>query len=412
MYCYRVTILVRDDVARIVFLTIYDRFNKPCFSCIKTKNANTIIELYKPGIRKPIKEVRKAILSINRLLTIASDEGHEIITSDFKRAIKAFELPIDSRDYNIYDIHLTKSMPYTGSNNDMEIIKKAADKIYDNYKTSNYQKLLSNVSVVYQDLENRGLILNDINVRPIWSLQTYSGRSKSLEFNIQGYSDNDYVRAPNVVSRSVLIHFDWISADLRAAAILSKDNRLVDSFLKSDPYTILMDHINNNATDSQMSREECKLFMLKSINSMDTNDILYKAYPKLCDWIESIRTLTGDSDGYAQTIMHRRFKMSSAKNALAVLNGAMQGSVAHAMHNVLRNVWLKCGSSIVADIHDSLVLSVPEDQRVINATIDTVLPIMMYPFEGLLPDSHCFPVKVSIGRKWKKWKLLKTYRGE
>lgn len=399
-------------MARIVFLTIYDRSNKPCFSCIKTKNANTIIELYKPGIKKPIKEVRKAVATINSLLTKASDEGHEIITTDFKRVIKSFELPIDDRDYNVYDIHLSKPIPYTGNSSDIELVKKAADKIYENYKTASYQKLLSNVSVVYQDLENRGLIINDISMHPLWSLQTYSGRSKSLEFNIQGYSDNDYVRATSVDNKSILIHFDWISADLRAASILAKDDQLIDSFLRSDPYTVLMDHINSNAIESQLNREDCKLFMLKSINSMDTNDILEKVYPQLCKWIKGIRTLTESSEGYAETLLQRRFKMSSAKNALAVLNGAMQGSVAHAMHNVLRNVWLKCGSNIVADIHDSLVLSVPEDQKIINATIDTVLPIMMYPFEGLLQEKHCFPVKVSIGRKWKKWKLFKTYRGE
>jgi hypothetical protein len=57
-----------------------------------------------------------------------------------------------------------------------------------------------------------------------------------------------------------------------------------------------------------------------------------------------------------------------------------------------------------------LVVSAAPDGAEIKAVIDIIAPIMLYPFEGVLDSNPSFPLEVSIGKKWKKWKLHKIYR--
>jgi hypothetical protein len=396
----------------IAFLALYNKTsNKPVCACLRINDHYKIYELYRAGIKKPIIEVKKAIHQIKEILLKANDNNNTIITNNFKQLLISFDLPIDDREYNVYDIQSDVHSPLISSNDpikDIDFLVKATERLIK-LKLRAYQKAYANASVVYQDLENKGLFVNDTLVFPKWSLQTYSGRSKSLDFNIQGYYENDRISSIAAGSKSVLLHFDWISADLRMASLLSQDKKLQDSFIESDPYTVFMESIRSEG--ESLTREESKLFMLRSINSMDVDaSALMDVYPGLCKWINKIKSITQIEDGYAQTLLGRKFKLSNSKNALAVLNGAMQGSVAHAMHIVLREVWCKCPGYVVADIHDSLVLSIPNDPQIIKSVIDVVVPIMMFPFKKYCDDNPCFPLKVSIGNRWKHWKLYKTYR--
>lgn len=109
-------------------------------------------------------------------------------------------------------------------------------------------------------------------------------------------------------------------------------------------------------------------------------------------------------------MLNRKFKLARAKNELAVLNGIMQGSVAHAMQRTIRRIWEKLPTKLVGEIHDCLVMSSSPDQKEIKSIIEIVTPIMMHPFEGIIEDNPRFPLNVSIGKKWKKLKPYKTYR--
>jgi len=88
----------------------------------------------------------------------------------------------------------------------------------------------------------------------------------------------------------------------------------------------------------------------------------------------------------------------------------MQGSVAHAMQLTIRKVWERLGHRLLMEGHDSLVVTASPDAGEIKATISAVVPIMLHPFQDVLPDNPAFPLKVSIGKRWKKWKLYATYR--
>ncbi len=389
--------------------TIFDS-HKPRTVGIKIDDDIQIYDLFRPGARKPIKTINDTIKKIRELILNANDTGCKIITSNFKSIISAYGLPIDDRIYNVYDMHLDSSSIIKSTNNESKdalLVRKILDKMCCKQPLE-YQKLISNAAIVYQDMENRGIIVNDTEMYPQWSMQTFSGRSKSTVFNIQGHYEEDKIRSKNSDESYVLLHFDWISADIRVASILSKDRALIDSFVNSDPYTYMMNILNTD--QNQLSRDEYKIFLLKSINSMNNNSELETIYPNLGKWIDECYKGTRDSNNHLETIMERRFKVSKAKNDLAVLNGVMQGSVAHAMHSAIRRIWEKLGSSIITEIHDSIVLSVPNDGPIIRSTINIVSPIMMYPFQGLLQSNPCFPVSISLGKKWKTWKLLEVHR--
>lgn len=388
------------------FHTIFEN-SKPRCAVLKYCDNYEYFELFRQGAKKPIKAIKDNIAAINKHLLEINDSG-KVVVSGFKNYISCFNLPIEDMEYNIYDLHQDHLLEMQLTNNqakDRKILKAIVDK-FECKQVSEYQKHLANAAIVYQFLQNQGVIVNDTLMKPEWSLNTFSGRSKSLGFNIQGHHHNDKVRVVDSSENYVLLHFDWISADIRVASILSGDTNLGNSFIESDPYTHMVNFINNK----DFSRDECKIFLLKSINSMSNNDVLSDIYPKLGKWIEQCYSITRSEDGELETILGRRFKVSKSKNQLAVFNGVMQGSVAHAMHNVIRKVWNSLGSYIIADIHDSLVLSVPNEGPLIRSIIDLVSPIMMYPFAGLTDINYDFPMRVSIGKRWKDWQLFEIHK--
>lgn len=388
--------------------TLFNNNGKPRYTGIKAGNTINIYELYRPGARKLISVINQHKELIRDLILEVNNLDGRIITTDFKGHLAAFDLPIDFRKYNVFDLHLPDLSPSNNDENDQETVKKILMKMSKS-RISGYQKLLANSAVAYQDMQKRGLLNNYAPVSPQWSLKTFAGRAKSSGFNVQGFYSNNHLTTPGFTSRDVLIHFDWICADIRAAALLSNDEVLSKTFVSSDPYTYMMNIINNDSP-TKITREECKLLLLKSINSMDFNSLaLSKIYTTLGDWIMRCSKITA-GDGYLETLLHRRFRTKHAKNPLAVLNGAMQGSVAHGMQNTLRRVWEKLCNRVVADIYDSLVVVSSPETNEITSTISLVTDIMLHPFEGLIESNPVFPLKVSIGRKWKKWKLYATYR--
>lgn len=391
-------------VSTAYFYTLYDpTINKPRCAAIQRDNELIFYDLYRPGAGKKIKLINDTIANIRQLILDMNDNGYDIVTSNFKKTIGTYDLPIDKSEYNVYDIHFDDSSirPTNSQAKDKVLLERIIERM-SNKKPRKYQRLISNAGVAYQYLENRGIYINDELLRPQWSMSTFSGRSKTTGFNIQGFHENCIVRSADTDPGSVLIHFDWIAADIRIASILSQDELLIESFVKSDPY-------DEMAKILDTSRQECKIYLLKSINSIDINSEAFAIYEPLGKWLKKCYDMMSN-DSNLETVLHRKFKVSESRGHMAVLNGVMQGSVAHAMHNVLRRIWDRIGSYIVAEVHDSIILSVPNQPNIVRSVIDIVLPIMTNPFYGLLDSEPFFPVKVSIGKKWKQWRLFETHR--
>ncbi len=387
--------------------TIFDnKSGKPRCTAIKDGDKTHVIELFK-GSGGNIGKIFGRINKISKII-VKSEYDRPVVISDYKRHIESFSLPITSRRLNVYDMHLPNITHSDVCSVCSNVVEKMSCK-----PLREYQKLIANAAVVYHDIEKRGLLINHIPHFPKWSMDTYSGRSKTTGVNIQGWTDDSCVRTPPHDDKDVMVHFDWVCADIRVASLLSNDQLLQRSFDDGDPYKQMVDLINAESED-KITRDEAKLFFLKSINSMDSDSLsILKVYGDLENWIIESKKSIESPDGSLSTILGRKFKLAGAKNALAVLNGAMQGSVAHAMHNVIRSVWEKFPHKVVAEVHDSLITCTSSNKNELLSTISAISDIMLYPFDGLIDSNPAFPVKVSIGKKWKKWQpyLIKRANG-
>lgn len=397
-------------MGRLYVYSLFDKkTNRPRCTGLRIGNKTIHKELFRPGSRKPLYEINLTKKSIRDIILQAVERGAEVVISDFKSHLKHFELPLSRTPYEAYDLHLPDLSPTDSIERDHKLLDQVLEAMQQAV-IKPYHKVIANAAVVYESFEQTGLWLGYTQIHPKWSMKTFSGRSKALGFPVQGAIEG-MLRGVGRRDDDVLIHFDWISADIRVAAILSGDERLMRAFDASDPYTAMMYEINANSTSGQLSRSEAKTYLLESINSMNVDsDALLGVYPKLGRWVAKCRMALAGDAGYLDTVLGRRFRLQQARNKLAVLNGVMQGSVAHGMQLTIRRLWELLGDRLLLEIHDSLVVTSSAEPAAVRATINSVVPIMMYPFNGLLDDNPCFPLKVSIGKHWRQWRWFETHR--
>lgn len=364
---------------------------------VNKDNKNNIIRLYDNNANKSIKQIKIELEKLKTVILKYNDKGVKIVTDCFRNLVDALQLPLDMREYNVYDMHIHE-MLYDEDGINLRIGELQKREL------RNYQKVLANSSIVFADMEKKGLYYNFSHVKPVWTQDTYSGRSKSTGFNIQGFTEHAKIQNISSLETDMLIHFDWICADIRVASILSDDENLKKSFARSDPYKYLMKSLNNSRKEKGLEetfdRDECKLILLKGINSLDFRSMVFtNVYPRLGEWMSDV-----SSSDVSETMLGRKFHVTDEKNRLSVFNGVMQGSVAHAMQSVLRRVWLKLQDRLVCDVHDSIVLNVGNNRNDLMAVMKIVSEIMLDPFM----TGDIFPIKVSIGKRWREYKNIAT----
>ena len=226
---------------------------------------------------------------------------------------------------------------------------------------------------------------------------------------IQGAVQSDQITNPSGHFNDGFLHFDWRGADIRIAALLSGDESLLELSEKHDPYQTVADRLNSGASDG-VSRDECKIALLKAINSMNTGLLILDLFPRLRSWIiESRRKLDAGKPLYS--ILNRKFIQLPGKKPLSVFNATMQGSIAHAMQLSIRRVWEHIGERLLAEVHDSIVVTCDPTKTSMKSTIELVTGIMCRPFDGILDSNPVFPVRVSVGEAWRKWDEYKVFYG-
>lgn len=402
---------------RLCVYSVFDKYDRPLVTGVRdTKTGITkIINLYLPKTGKSYYEIEQSERVVTAMILSAQSRGYVIVTSDWKRHIHHYKLPHCRARYDAYDLQLTGAPDFTDPKRARSIIRTMLERMGE-MRIHEWQRVFADASVVYQDMEDVGFLYSGIQCNPVWSQDTRTGRSKILgKPNIQGINrkHKDHIRSPSGCEDDVLILFDWVSADIRFAGLFADDDVLELAFRESDPYTHLA--VSLGLDQEVGARDECKLALLRGINSMDTDSPVFSVYPKLGVWIERCRSVLARDDGYLDTFLGRRFRMKDKENSLQVLNGCMQGSVAHAMQLTMRRIWEELGPKLLAEIHDSLVITCAPD--LVEETIDTVAEIMLRPFEdlcdrGLVDSSPDFPFKVHVGPAWHDWKLSRIYRGE
>jgi len=364
-----------------------------------------------PSTHIKIYDIEQNKKKIKRFIIKQMTEGGRIITSDFKLFIEAFDIPFYTERLNVYDLLLPElQIPTSLDTAEGRLLKLLP--AMASIKLKQWQRATADAAVVYAAIEDRGLMVFDSPVYPRWSQRTYSGRTKTLIYNIQGASNDVQVRNPVGKHDDYFLHFDWRAADIRVAALLSGDERLLEACEHSDPYQYVADFLNKGHRDvpgtDYLSRDECKLALLMSINAMDTSAYIFDAFPSLRQWVlECKEKLSVGEPLYS--ILGRKYVMEDGRKTLSVFNATMQGTIAHAMQLVVRRVWEEFGLDLVAEIHDSIVVTCPRSSAIVKATVKRIAEIMCYPFEGVLDNNPIFPVRVSIGNSWKGWKGLRVY---
>jgi hypothetical protein len=364
---------------------------KPIQSISIDGNNIEFFTFYLPGTGKKIKEIKKEMA---RLANLFQDK---VVVNDFKAHVAAFGLERHTC-YSVYDLGLPpiNHNPTSEVDGKKFLARLAKGSMVE--KPWPWQRLLANVSVVYQEIEDNGVMLGYKRMYPRYSLDTFSGRSKTKGFNIQGTTENDNI-AP-VSGKPYFVHFDWIAADIRMASFFSDDQILEEAFRKSDPYAIVADFLG----DPEFTRDRCKKELMRSIYSMNVSDPIMDVFLDLRDWmtnrIQQMRT-----HGFLRSILGRKFELG---NELSVFNSQMQGSVVHAMQAVLLELYDEVSAdSIVAEVHDSIVLCC--DEISLKHIIKRVSEIMLSPLAKWGVDIR-MPVRVSVGMEWKRWKTLRIYR--
>lgn len=402
---------------RLCISSVIDQKHKrPIVVGVQTpKGTRQLYDIYAPGTGKPILQAEEEHNFISKLWNKALLNSLEIITSDFKSQIEAYDLPIAKSRYNVYDIGACGVVQNTSLEELHTIVSSQLDQM-STVEAQPYQLVTANAAVVYSSIQRRGVLHNGILRHPIWSQNTSTGRSSASVFNIQGIGRNssEDIKNPTGKQDDVLIHFDWISADMRVAAYFSKDESLRDSFLHSDPYVKLSSELGlllDDEESNKIVRSECKLALLKSVNSMNSNNPVFNVYHMLGKWIENCRMSLDEGSGLS-TILGREFRSFERSDRLKVFNASMQGSIANAMQSAVRRIWEEVGDRLIAEIHDSLVISCSANSKSIRDTINKVAPIMLLPFDDTNLDVSKldFPVKVSIGKLWNSWKPLEIWR--
>lgn len=387
---------------RLCVHTFFDKNGQPLATGLLGENGKVeVLPLYIAGTGVTIYDIRRTVMNIrNLILKVVKTDG-VVITSDFKDYLAPFDLPLAVDKYNVYDVFLPKlPMP-----RDMDHVKKLLHKVMPalgKAKPMEWQKIAANAAVVYQSMENRGVLVGMMPRLSRWSQRTFTGRSKTLGFNVQGANAEYEITNPAGSPDDCQIHFDWRAADIRVASILSKDADLDEMSINGDPYLAMQELIGD------VSRDECKIGLLSAINAMRADNPILDMFPKLRDWISSC-SLELENGRPLRSVLNRAFWPGPKVKKRAPFNATMQGSIAHAMQLSIRRVWEELDDSLLAEIHDSLVVTCRSDPDVVRDVISRVVDIMKKPFHGILDDDPIFPVRVSLSKRWKKWEELKVF---
>jgi hypothetical protein len=379
--------------------TLFDKARgaKPLISGIYDKNSKNLefFIFYLPKSGKSIYDIESDMALFNRRLSSAN----RIVLNNYKQHIISFNIQDDRRG-RVFDV----DMPNISAGVDLKSCQKTIASVLIKLcklKLQYWHIINGDAAVVYAYLQRKGAIYNYKREYPIWG-KTYSGRSSAMGFSIQGLGCEPL---HNVNGDPVYINFDWVAADMRAVSIMSGDRKLNSAFNGSDPYQKLIDHINSGVSDG-LTRDEGKLLMFKSVYSLDADNPALDFYDGFRDWITNCRAKLS-VNGYLESILGRKFRVLGDRTERSVFNATIQGSVAHAMQICLRKAWEAYPDNILTENHDSLVLTSAKGS--VADKIRVVARIMVQPFNGILKTNPQFPVKVSVGTGYKKWKHYRRY---
>jgi hypothetical protein len=268
------------------------------------------------------------------------------------------------------------------------------------FQPAPWMEIKGRSAIIYTTLEQRGIRNGPYIKHPIYDTKTFTGRSRTSGFNIQGVTEADPI--DHVLDFDRFICFDWAAADIGMAGILSGDKFIKDSYQISDPYEEAAKLIS--CSDLEITRSDCKIEMLKGIYALDLHNPMLGIFPGLRDWIIK-KVEEFDTNYQYRTLLGMPIPKAEMRSSF---NALIQGSVAEAIQSViirLGEIKLEC---ILTETHDSLIVCCNEKN--VSTMVEIGSKIMLHPFYHKDFREIKFPVHVNIGKKWKHWARLRTYR--
>jgi len=380
--------------------TLFDknRDSRPLIAGVYDADTKSLefFTLYLRNTNKSIYDIERSAQRLGEIITSAK----RVMLNDCKQHLIAYNF-----EYRGLGHVLDVDVPPISSKMDVKQCRKIVAAVLakmHKIKPQYWQAVRAGASVVYSNLQKRGVLYGYEPRYPIWG-RVYSGRSKSTGFNVQGLG-REHLTNPN--GGKVFLNFDWIAADMRIITIMSGDEKLDLAFKHSDPYQYLVDHLNKGVDRDRLVRDEGKRLMLSSAYSFDDDNPALDFYGGFRSWITRCRMRLA-RNGYLTSILNRRFSMTKGRTERSVFNAMIQGSVAHAMQLCLKRVWDLFYNDILTENHDSLVVTCSKENA--SNEIIEISKIMIQPFKGILRDNPQFPIRVSVGSGYKNWSYYKRY---
>ncbi len=235
-----------------------------------------------------------------------------------------------------------------------------------------------------------------------------------------------------------LVTFDYSQIELRIAAILSRDAKLVKTFEDGgDIHTAVASEIFDVplADVTADMRRSAKVINFGILYGMGANALAATAdmsrsdaqkylaeyestFTGLADFMSTVRG-EARTKGYTTTLFGRRRQLAGMKSPLPYIraeaerqavNAPVQGTSADiiklAMATIHNEIIAKDGDGIrlVLQIHDELMFEVRED------LVDDVVPKIKAVMEGVVPKEKCdgvpITVDASVGKRWSEMKKI------
>src|SRR3989344_10356 len=265
-----------------------------------------------------------------------------------------------------------------------------------------------------------------------WQLGTVTGRIASTDPNLQNIpirtKEGRAIRASfRAQDGSMFVSCDYSQMELRIAAVLSEDERLLEIFKQDgDVHRATAARVfgvsEKNVTDEMRSRAKTVNFAMlygagfrrvaqelrfSQDEAQALLDEYFAAFPRLTSWIEKTRE-GARRDGFIETAFGRRRYLpdiSSSDQRLRAqaermaTNTPIQGCAA----DLVKRAMVACARQapralLLVQVHDELLFEIPSD--VIKDTIVTLRIIL----EGIWSDAPVsFPIKISRGSRWGEW---------
>jgi hypothetical protein len=354
--------MVRADSDINYFCALFDKKLLPLAVGIRTSNGDTIIPLYFLGAGRKVYDILKSIEKLRRLLERSLLCGKTIITNDFKSILTGFKFVLPHERLNVYDVFQTiPQIPKTFEEASLVITDTLSK--FRGERLRPWQRIAANASVVYESLERQGILVGGYQQYPKWTHRTVSGRSKNQGFNLQGTTANDIITDPRGNQADLFLNFDWRAADIRIAAILSGDEALNKMSIESDPYLTLSKILD-------VPRNDCKIMLLRAINSIDIDNPIFQIFPGLRAWMVAQKDKL-DNGQPITSILGREF--FNAEKPRSAFNSTMQGSIAHAMQLSIRRIW-ESEFRLLVETHDSITVAC--GKNMIKPTVRAIVEIM------------------------------------